>query len=142
MLVAGLEAEVEFSLTILAPEVPVATYVRGLLGALQGEATPALMMAFDRQTPSAELTMQGLRGLMEVPPVLYLDDRSVELLGHQRVATAPCAVEELPGGGLLLVAVPDPCGSDPASTAERLAAVREHLGIGLATPAVLVKPGA
>ncbi len=141
--VARWQAEVAVSIALPEPSRPVPEYVAGLIEALAGTVAPALGMAFDRATADAEFVMQGLRGLRDVPPLLYLDARSAARTGgvaHAR--EAPCSVIELNRGssGLILVVRVLPWGEPAAAARADIERVRRFLGVTATTPLILAEP--
>ncbi len=134
-----LEHEVDVALNRPAAG-DVAARVGDLLAEIRdrGGVAPALALVYDCDGPDAELAMQGLRGLSEVPPLLYLDARAVERAGgRHRVVGAPARVIEVPGGGLILV-TRDPWAPPSGQAAAAVRAARAWLGIGDDEPLVLL----
>jgi hypothetical protein len=100
--------------------------------------TPAMAMLFDRDSDDAEFLMQGLRRLVAIPPVLYLDARAVERAGGAiRLRAVPCTVFEPSPGALLIVAQESPWSPPSPEDSDRRDAVRKYLGISEASPLVL-----
>ncbi len=109
-----------------------------LLRALESSVCPALGMAYDAHSSDAELIMQGLRGLKDIPPLLYLDAGSAARAGGiERLRRAPCETLDAPCGGILLVIRPLPWGPPTQEEQQPINAVRVYLGVTTGKPLVL-----
>jgi hypothetical protein len=109
-----------------------------LLHALESSVCPALGMAYDANSPDAEMIMQGIHGLKGIPPCLYLDARSAACAGGiERLRRAPCETRNAPCGGILLVIRPLPWGPPSPEEQNLIIAVRNYLGITPDKPFVL-----
>jgi hypothetical protein len=111
-----------------------------LLETLQSSYGPAVAMAFDlKNSVDSELVLQGLSGLTQLPPLFYLDWRSVAIAeGVDHVRMAPCIVLDAPGG-LLLELRADPWQPLTNNDRIRIAAVERHLGMAPGKPLVLLE---
>ena len=138
--VARRQHEVEMSMAVPRPTEDLPNYFFGLLDALKGGASIGLGMLFDRESEDAECMMQGLRGVKDISPLLYLDSRALERAGGiSRLRNAPCKVIDAPSGGLLLVIRTlvwvAPSDDDKA----QIRAVKEFLGISPSRPLILIE---
>ncbi len=79
--------------------------LRSWIAAMPVALGPAMAFAFGRMRDEHQ-SQDGLDGLTDVPPVLYLDGRAVDVVGRVRLEAAPCRIEPL-RGGLLLVCEDD-----------------------------------
>lgn len=129
--------EVELSIRVPRPDDSAAESLLRLLAALAGSVLPVIGMAFAGGSDDAELTMQGLRKLQDVPPLLYLDEWALERVGgRERIDRLAVPTQAAPGG-LLLVVRPDPWQSPTARERARILAIRQQLGITHAHPLTL-----
>ena len=109
-----------------------------LLHALESSVCPALGMAYDANSPDAEMIMQGMRGLKDIPPLLYLDAGSAACAGGiERLRRAPCETLDAPCGGILLVIRPLPWGPPSPEEQNVIIAVKNYLEITPDKPLVL-----
>jgi len=132
------KAEIVMLIALPHPPVALDTYFKRLLEHLQPDFLPAVGMMFDLDAGhDAEVIFQGLRGLHQVPPYFYLDAAAVNVVGREKLQTAPATVLDMPGGGLLLVSRPDPWARRIGDELRRARAVEQHLGISVQTPLVL-----
>ena len=139
MSIALREDEVEMSMGLKRPTIDLVDYFQNLLIALEGKISPMLGMLFDRNSPNAELVMQGLRGLKDVPPLLYLDAQAIEIAGGiDWLRTSPCEKIDMPGSGLLLV-TRLPWGNPSPEERRNIKALKQFLGIANSNPLVLIK---
>jgi len=82
------------------------------------------------------VVMQGMAGLMQIPPLLYLDCEAAEVAGGAAfLRGAPCTAVDVTGG-LVLISRPDPFQPRRAELA-RAQAVQEYLGVSRDNPLVL-----
>jgi hypothetical protein len=103
------------------------------------ETPPALAMGFAHDTADDRFLMQGLHRLTAVPPLLYFDPRSVELLGGmKRLREAPCEKREVTPGSMLFIAESLPWGQRAHADASQRAALERVLGISAERPLVLL----
>jgi len=132
-----LKSEAAMLCALPRPAQTLDSYFLSLLDYLQGGSLPALGMMFDLEAKhDAEVIFQGLRGLEQVPPYLFLDSAAVEVLGREKVISAPCKVLDAPGG-ILLISRPDPWARRIGDELRRARAVEQHLGISTSAPLVL-----
>jgi hypothetical protein len=140
MSVARRGAGVEMSLAVPRPPRDLRSYFLALLEALRGVAPPAIVALFARGSDDAEVMLQGLRGLKDLPPWLYLDARALLRIGGvTRLRDAPCEVVDAPGG-LLLVSRSSPWGAPSTQERERVEASKRYMGMSAAHPLVLAEP--
>jgi hypothetical protein len=134
--------EVAVSIAMPRPAIPLHTFLSTLLDALRGSVRPSLAMLFNLLSKQdAEVMSQGLSGLKDVPPILYLDDWAVVRAGgRDHLRNAPCEVLDMPGGGLLLITRPSLWDEPTAADLERKRAVQQHLGLSEDHPLVFVDP--
>lgn len=131
------QSEVELSIRAPRPDEDVANGLLRLLTALEGVALPALAMVYAGGSQDAELTMQGLHGLQDVPPLVYLDEWAVERIGgREAIRRLPVPAQAAPGG-LLLVTRPMLWQSPTAEERARIKVIRQQLGISPEHPLVL-----
>lgn len=129
--------EVELSVRAPRPDEDAATRLLQLLVLLQGAATPALAMAYAGGSQDAELTIQGLHGLQDVPPLVYLDDWAIDRIGGRAAIRQLPVPAHLAPGGLLLVVRPDPWQPSTAEERARIKVIRQQLRITREHPLVL-----
>ncbi len=104
MMASRTPAEVELSVGVRPDALGPRRQIESLLAVLAQVSLPALAMACAGGTPDAEVVLQGLRGLKQAPPLLYLDRRAAALAGgYDRLLAAPCEAAAVPGGVLLVV---------------------------------------
>jgi hypothetical protein len=140
MSVARRGAGVEMSLAVPRPPRDLRSYFLGLLEALKGVAPLAIAALFARDSDDEEIMSQGLRGIKDLPPWLYLDARALKRIGGiTRLQDAPCEVVDA-SGGLLLVSRSSPWGEPSLEEKERVKASKRYLGIRAARPLVLTEP--
>ncbi len=134
--------EVELSIRRPRPNEEAASSLLRLLAALEGIALPALAMVYAGGSQDAELTMQGLHGLQDVPPVFYLDEWAIERIGgREALRRLPISAQAAPGG-LLWVVRPVPWQPPTAEERARIKVIRQQLGITPEHPLVLApSPG-
>ena len=104
-----------------------------------GAAQPALAFLYDRDSDHPDFGTQGLHRLDRLSPLLYLDQQAVADLGASRIEDAPCRVEAMPHGGVLLV-ISDPFAVErEGSTYDNdVAAVERALGLHVDPPLSLL----
>jgi len=121
--------EVFVSIAVPRPSEPLPESFFRLLHTLLDVHPPALGMLVDLNSRlDAEVVMQGLGGIAQVSPLLYLDALAVEAAGGaDRLRAAPCDVINAPGGGLLLIVRPDPWAQMTADDTKRVKAVQHYL---------------
>lgn len=137
MSVARRGAGVEMSLAVPSPPGDLRSYFLGLLEALKGAAPLAMAALFARGSDDAEIMLQGLRGLKDLPPWLYLDTRAIgRIAGVDQLRNSPCEVLDAPGG-LLLVIRSSPWGAPSREEKEKVGAVKRYIGVSAWRPLVL-----
>jgi len=106
-----------------------------LIERLQDIVPVALGMLFDAYSPEAEVILQGLGGLRDLPALLYLDSAAAAALGEpERLRRAPCPVIDAPGNGVLLVIRENPWGNPTPEQRARTRSVAIYLGITPGNP--------
>jgi len=134
----GRGGRISIGIQIPAPKQPVANCYIDLLHALSDTLLPALGMLFHYEDLNASFDRQGLRGLSDIPPLLYLGaDAVAQLGGREKLRQAPCEVRETSGGGLLFIVRADPFGKSSKKDHVLTAAVSKFLGISAETPLIL-----
>ena len=129
MQVAHRPHEVELSIRAPRPDDSAAESLLRLLAALSGSVLPVLGMAFAGGSDDAELTMQGLFKLQDVPPLFYLSEWALQRVGgRERIDRLAVPAEPAPGG-VLLVVRPVPWQALTAKERTYVTAVRRGLGI-------------
>jgi hypothetical protein len=133
------KSEVAILIALPRPDEALHRYILDLLGRLATCKLPTLGMMFDLNAKhDAEVIFQGLSGLIQVPPYLFVSARAVEAIGRERVKSVPCTVQIAPGDGLLLISRPDPWIRRIGNELRRARAVEQHLGISPKEPLVLL----
>ena len=136
------QSELELSIRAPRPDEDAAKGLLRLLALLEGTALPALVMVYAGGSKDAELAMQGLHGLQDVPPLLYLDEWAIDRVGGRvAIRRLPIPAHVAPGG-LLLVVRPDPWQPSTAEERARIKVIRQQLGISPEHPLVFApSPG-
>jgi hypothetical protein len=131
---SGREGRISISIQLPVPNIAIADRYLDLLERLPTSNRPELGLLFDF-TGEVAFDQEGLRRLRHVPPILHLGPRAVETLGgHDKLRRAPCEVRDAAGGGLLLIAWPDPLKRPTTDDEARMAGVATFLGISEETP--------
>lgn len=137
MLVACQGVGIETSLAVPQPPRDLRSYFLRLLEALKGAAPLAIAALFSRDSDDVEVMSQGLRGLKDLSPWLYLDMRAIERIGGvDWIRGASCEVIDTPGG-LLLVSRPSPWGAPSGEERKKVEEVKRYLGMSELRPLVL-----
>jgi hypothetical protein len=101
--VSANQNEVKLTLTLPSPGEPTARFLE-VIDACPSDLRPVLATGFEPSSADdTELLLQGLDGLRQVPPLLYLDCAAVERLGRASLESSPCEVRRLDHGAVLLV---------------------------------------
>lgn len=136
--VSGKADEVQLSLALADPSPDPVEMFRDLLTRLPAVARPALGMIFDRYSEEAECVSQGLTGLSDLPPILYLDEKCVSQLGGGPFfEKAPCKTMSASTGGILLKLRQNIWKPPTSKEKQALRAVKRYLGITAEKPLVL-----
>jgi hypothetical protein len=89
-------------------------------------------MAFDDSSTDAAFIAQGLHGIEDVPPLLFLDREALERIGRNP-GTAPCDVVDVESGSVFIVR-PDPFEQPSDDDLRRVRAFKKWIGMASGAP--------
>ncbi|HEY6033645.1 MAG TPA: hypothetical protein VIV58_05275 [Kofleriaceae bacterium] len=130
---------VEIKLVIPRPSAEPAAELARLLSMFELGDVPALVLGFDPASLDGRLLFQGLHGLEDVPPLMFVDRTIAAMLGgERRLAGGPAELRPVAGG--LLISTRPVYGGGSSDASARTRAMAKLLGLPRALDRSVLPP--